>query len=83
MYPYLLRGMAITRPNQVWSTDITYVRLPRGFVYNAKDRIRAWIIRLPMRYTATGKVAERQYRTTLKINLSRQAVKKQGSAVQL
>ena len=36
MYPYLLRGMAITRPNQVWTTDITYVRLPRGFVYNAK-----------------------------------------------
>jgi putative transposase len=33
IYPYLLRGMDITRPNQVWSTDITYIRLPRGFVY--------------------------------------------------
>lgn len=33
VYPYLLRGMEITRPNQVWSTDITYVRLERGFVY--------------------------------------------------
>lgn len=33
VYPYLLRGMAITRPNQVWSTDITYVRLGRGFMY--------------------------------------------------
>ena len=33
VYPYLLRGMEITRPNQVWSTDITYIRLPRGFVY--------------------------------------------------
>ena len=32
-YPYLLRGVAITRPNQVWSTDITYVRLRTGFVY--------------------------------------------------
>lgn len=32
-YPYLLRGVAITRPNQVWSTDITYIRLERGFVY--------------------------------------------------
>jgi len=32
-YPYLLRGVAITRPNQVWSTDITYVRLRKGFVY--------------------------------------------------
>lgn len=33
VYPYLLWGMAITRPIQVWSTDITYLRLPRGFVY--------------------------------------------------
>lgn len=33
VYPYLLRGMAITRPNQVWSTDITYIRLAHGFVY--------------------------------------------------
>jgi len=32
-YPYLLRGVAITHPNQVWSTDITYVRLHKGFVY--------------------------------------------------
>jgi hypothetical protein len=35
MYPYLLRGKAIVRPNQVWSTDITYIRLTRGFVYLA------------------------------------------------
>ena len=33
IYPYLLRGVAVIRPNQVWSTDITYVRLDRGFVY--------------------------------------------------
>ena len=33
VYPYLLRGLSITRPNQVWSTDITYIRLARGFVY--------------------------------------------------
>lgn len=33
IYPYLLRGVAVTRPNQVWSTDITYIRLTRGFVY--------------------------------------------------
>ncbi|MCX5671152.1 MAG: DDE-type integrase/transposase/recombinase [Planctomycetota bacterium] len=33
IYPYLLRGMTIDRPNQVWSTDITYIRLARGFVY--------------------------------------------------
>ena len=33
VYPYLLRGVAVVRPNQVWSTDITYIRLPHGFVY--------------------------------------------------
>ena len=33
VYPYLLRGLAIERPNQVWCTDITYIRLPAGFVY--------------------------------------------------
>jgi putative transposase len=33
VYPYLLRGVVVARPNQVWSTDITYIRLPRGFVY--------------------------------------------------
>lgn len=33
IYPYLLRGVKITRVNQVWSTDITYVRLSGGFVY--------------------------------------------------
>lgn len=32
-YPYLLRGISIDRPNQVWSTDITYIRLKKGFVY--------------------------------------------------
>ncbi len=32
-YPYLLRGLSIDKPNQVWSTDITYIRLERGFVY--------------------------------------------------
>src|SRR5258708_19778518 len=32
-YPYLLRGLSIDRVNQVWSTDITYIRLQRGFLY--------------------------------------------------
>lgn len=33
IYPYLLRGIPILRLNQVWSTDITYIPLSRGFVY--------------------------------------------------
>jgi putative transposase len=35
VYPYLLRGVEINRVNQVWSMDITYIRLGRGFVYLA------------------------------------------------
>ena len=32
-YPYLLRGLSIARPNQVWSADITYIRLAYGHIY--------------------------------------------------
>jgi len=50
IYPYLLRGVAVTRPDQVWSADITYVRLARGFVYLVavidwySRRVLAWRI---------------------------------------
>lgn len=33
IYPYLLRGMIIQKPNQVWSADITYIKLNKGFLY--------------------------------------------------
>jgi putative transposase len=33
IYPYLLRGLAIERPNQVWGVDITYIRLRQGWMY--------------------------------------------------
>jgi len=33
IYPYLLAGVSIDRPDQVWATDITYIRMRRGFVY--------------------------------------------------
>lgn len=33
VYPYLLRGLTIERPNQVWATDITYIRMARGHMY--------------------------------------------------
>jgi len=35
IYPYLLRGLKIERPNQVWAMDITYIPMARGFVYLA------------------------------------------------
>jgi len=43
-FPYLLHGLKIDRPNQVWSTDITYIRLRTGFVYLAA--ILDWYSRL-------------------------------------
>jgi len=33
IYPYLLRGLAIEKPDVVWATDITYIRLRHGFIY--------------------------------------------------
>jgi putative transposase len=33
VYPYLLRDIVVERPNQVWATDITYIRIERGFAY--------------------------------------------------
>ena len=48
IYPYLLRGLAVDRPNQVWAMDITYIPMARGFVYLAavvdwfSRRVLAW-----------------------------------------
>ena len=48
IYPYLLRDLAITRPNQVWCSDVTYVPLTRGFFYlvavmdGASRKVLAW-----------------------------------------
>jgi putative transposase len=54
IYPYLLRGLAIERPNQVWAMDITYIPMARGFVYLAavvdwfSRRILAWRLSISM-----------------------------------
>ena len=37
IYPYLLRGLAITEPNHVWAADITYIPMARGFLYPRDD----------------------------------------------
>jgi putative transposase len=50
VYPYLLRGVPVVRANQVWSTDMTYVRLDKGFAYLAavidwySRRVLSWRI---------------------------------------
>jgi putative transposase len=54
IYPYLLRNLAITRPNQVWAMDITYIPMARGFVYLAavvdwcSRRVLAWKLSITM-----------------------------------
>ena len=54
IYSYLLRGLAITRPNQVWAMDITYIPMARGFVYLAavidwfSRRVLAWRLSITM-----------------------------------
>jgi putative transposase len=54
IYPYLLRGIKITRPNQVWAMDITYIPMARGFVYLAvvldwfSRRVLSWRVSITM-----------------------------------
>lgn len=54
VYPYLLRDLAITRPNQVWAMDITYIPMARGFVYLAavvdwySRRVLSWRVSITM-----------------------------------
>ena len=54
IYPYLLRGMEITRPNQVWAMDITYIPMARGFVFLAvvldwfSRRVLSWRLSITM-----------------------------------
>jgi putative transposase len=54
VYPYLLRGVEITRPNQMWAMDITYIPMARGFVYLAvvldwfSRRVLSWRVSITM-----------------------------------
>jgi putative transposase len=54
IYPYLLRGLVIDRPNQVWAMDITYIPMARGFVYLAavvdwfSRRVLAWRVSIDL-----------------------------------
>jgi putative transposase len=54
IYPYLLRGKEIKRPNQVWAMDITYITMARGYVYLAvvldwaSRRVLSWRVSITM-----------------------------------
>jgi putative transposase len=62
-YPYLLRGLSITRPDQVWASDITYIRLSKGFVYLVA--VMDWFSRY---------VLSRQISTTLEVGFCVEAL---------
>jgi len=57
IYPYLLRGLTITRPDHVWAMDITYIPMARGFVYLAvvldwaTRRVLSWRLSITMEAT--------------------------------
>ena len=54
IYPYLLRGLLVDRPNQVWAMDLTYIPMARGFVYLAavvdwfSRRVLSWRVSISM-----------------------------------
>ena len=65
IYPYLLRGMEIVRPNQAWAMDITYIPMAKGFVYLAvvldwfSRRVLSW----RMSITMEASFCSRRWRT--------------------
>jgi putative transposase len=51
-YPYLLKGLVIQKPNHVWSTDITYIRLKQGFIYLVA--VMDWFSRYVLSYEVSN-----------------------------
>lgn len=72
VFPYLLRNIGITRPNQVWSIDITYVGTPSGFVY--LTAIIDWYSKYIVGYTISNTLSTESVIRTVK-----KAVKRHGA----
>lgn len=72
IYPYLLRGVDVTKPNQVWSTDITYIRLPKGFMYLVA--IVDWYSRKVLSWRLSNSLE-----STFCVNCLQEAVRKYGT----
>jgi putative transposase len=65
IYPYLLRGLTVDRPNQVWAADITYVPMAKGFLYLGcalKDRRTMRLIRGMQEHFGLGRLATMRQR---------------------
>jgi putative transposase len=71
VHPYLLRGLNINMPNQVWSVDITYCRMKRGFMYMAA--IIDWHSRYIVGYSFSNTLEK-----TFVINAIKKAIKRYG-----
>jgi putative transposase len=69
VYPYLLKKMSITEPDQVWCSDITYIRLTHGFVYLtavmdwASRYVLSWEVSVTMMHICFYCVMTPGYRT--------------------
>ncbi len=63
IYPYLLRNMAVEQPNQVWCADITYVPMPRGFLYLVA--IMGWFSRYVVAWALSNSLEGSFCRTAL------------------
>jgi putative transposase len=55
VWPYLLRGMVIDRPNQVWCTDVTYIPMRRGFLHPVA--VMAWATRKVLAWRVSNTIA--------------------------
>jgi putative transposase len=69
IYPYLLRDVVVERPNQVWCADITYVPMPRGFVYLVA--VMDWFSRYVLAWELSNSLDGSFCQTTLQQALQR------------
>jgi putative transposase len=69
--PYLLRGLKLTRPNQVWAIDITYIPMPKGFLYLTA------IIDIYSRYVAGWGISN-SLDASCSLNVTREALRRYG-----
>lgn len=69
LYPYLLRNLAITRPNQVWGTDITYLKMEHGFCY--LTAILDWFSRAVLSWEVSERMSASFCTTSLRSALAR------------
>jgi|TARA_B110000902_G_scaffold103512_1_gene122286 putative transposase len=76
IYPYLLRNMQITRANQVWCSDISYIPVKRGFLYLVAIRCPAMVFLQTMRRVdwATRKVLSWRLSNTMDASFCKEAL---------